>query len=420
MSMSRVLVIGINYKPEQTGIAVHTTALAEGLAGRGWDVTVLTGIPHYPAWRPGPIPPLMPDYPVQVLRRSHFVPPRQSLPLRAWFEASWVASCLPLVLQRRPVDVILGVTPNLGGGVLAAVGARRLGVPFVVMFQDLLGRAARQTRIRHARWVSGAVEAAELGLARRAAGVAVIAEGFRCYLTERGVSSQRIHCVRNPVRTQRSRKSREQARQQVGWPNDEFIVLHSGNMGIKQGLENVLRAARLCDPNARIRFLLQGDGSQRARLEELARDLGVPNVTFLPLASTEDLPDMLAAADILLLNQLGEVRDMSLPTKLAGYLAAGVPVVAAVASDSETGREVERSGAGVLVEPDKPEALLQAVLDLASDEDRRRKLGAAGTAFADRELQPQGTLDQMEWLLERALVGGRAGADAGRTAKPLV
>jgi glycosyltransferase involved in cell wall biosynthesis len=99
---------------------------------------------------------------------------------------------------------------------------------------------------------------------------------------------------------------------------------------------------------------------------------------------------------------------MSLPSKLAGYFAAGVPVVAAVAADSEAGREVETSGAGVLVEPDKPEALLRATLDLAGDDERRRRIGAAGTAFADRELQPDATLDQMECLLESALAGGRA------------
>lgn len=400
--MPSVLIIGINYAPERTGIAVHTTGLAEGLAARGWDVTVLTGVPHYPFWRPLPIPDAS-NGPVRVIRRRHFIPSKQSLAARAAFEASWVASCLPTVLKRQRADVILGITPNLGGGLLAAIGAERMRVPYVLMFQDLLGQAARQSRVKHGISAASRLESLEVFLAHRAASVAVIADGFGSYLADRGVPAERICRVHNPVRIQPPQRPRDETRRDLGWKTDEFVVLYSGNMGLKQGLDNVLAAAQLADSTERIRFVLQGDGSERARLERQAKDLRIPNVTFLPLSSLEELPDVLAAADLLLLNQHREVRDMSLPSKLAGYFSVGLPVVAAVADDSEAGREIATSGGGVVVEPDRPEALLQTARDLVRNSGRRRTLGAAGRAFAAAALQPETTLCQMESLLEMSL-----------------
>lgn len=189
---------------------------------------------------------------------------------------------------------------------------------------------------------------------------------------------------------------------------EEFIVLHSGNMGFKQGLENVIRAAARARADDRVRFVLQGDGNQRASLENFALRLNVPNVTFTPLVQADELPDVLAAADLLLVNQRREVRDMSLPAKLTSYLAAGRPVIAAVASDSETGREVAASGGGVLVEPDRPEALMSVIRHLAAQPCWRDALGAAGQAFASSELRPEATVDRIEQLLEISLNGGAA------------
>lgn len=403
MKRPRLLITGINYAPEQTGIAVQTTGLAEGLAERGWEVTVLTGIPHYPAWRPGPVPPPTLADPVRVIRRTHFVPRRQSLGLRAAYECSWVASSVPTLIKRCEADVILGITPSLGGAACAALGAARSRVPYALLFQDLMGRAARQSRFKHAGSVAASVEAAELFLARHAAGVGVIAEGFRSYLVARGVSANRIHLVRNPVRLRDPSREREEVRERLGWLDDDFVVLHAGNMGLKQGLENVVRAAKEASPEERIRFVLQGDGNQRSYLERLAADLDVRNLTFSPLVPADELPDVLAAADVLLLNQRRDVRDMSLPGKLTSYFAIGRPVVAAVAVDSEAGREIMASRGGIVIDPEQPEVLLGTVRELATQPRLRSQLGSDGRAFAERNLRPEATLHQIETLLNSAL-----------------
>src|SRR4051794_1963303 len=138
---SRIVVFGINYWPEEIGIAPYTTGLAEHLAAAGWDTTVVTGLPHYPSWtvpaefrgkhsserRNG----------VEIVRNWHHVPARQTAIKRGSYEITYTLSGLRQLRIPRP-DVAVGIVPSLGGGVLTALAARRWGIPSAVVVQDLM------------------------------------------------------------------------------------------------------------------------------------------------------------------------------------------------------------------------------------------------------------------------------------------
>jgi glycosyltransferase involved in cell wall biosynthesis len=399
----RLLVFGINYAPERISTGLNTTGLSRGLAALGWDVTVVTGYPHYPEWRRQPAPQESTIDAVRVLRRWHYVPARQSVLKRGAFELSWFSSALPTILPRRPVDVVLGVVPNLSAAPLAAAAAARYNAPLALLFQDLNGRAAVQTAIAGADRFARVIRRFETGLARRAEGIAVVAEGFRPYFLDAGVRPERITRIRNPHRLPPATEAREAVRARLGWREGECIVLHTGNMGFKQGLETVVHAAAQTGPDPSLRFVLQGDGSRRAELEGLARRLGVTSLAFLPLASDADFPNIVRAADVLLLNQRGSVRNMSMPGKLGTYFAAGLPVVAAVAKDDETALEVARSGGGVVVEADNPTALLAAIVTLRRDPGRAAALGAAGQAYATCHLSEASFVEGILGFLQAAI-----------------
>jgi len=152
-------------------------------------------------------------------------------------------------------------------------------------------------------------------------------------------------------------------------------------MGLKQGLEQVLEAARISAMSEPlIRFVLLGDGNQRAQLQRAAT--GLANVQFLPSQSDDDYAAALAAADVLLLCQRASVADMSLPSKLTSYCAAGRPIVAAVLGDGATYREIQRTGAALAVPAGDPEALLDAITCLRDDPAESARLGAAGASYA--------------------------------------
>ncbi|MFN8079275.1 MAG: glycosyltransferase [Kineosporiaceae bacterium] len=146
-----ILVVGINYSPEPTGIAPYTTGVAEELARHADEVTVLTGVPHYPSWSVAREhrtfrheEPHEPGTP-RVIRLRHYVPSRQSAIRRALYEWTfllhvlWAARRLP----HRP-DLIVSATPALGGAVAAARIARRFDIPLITIAQDLMAKAAGQ------------------------------------------------------------------------------------------------------------------------------------------------------------------------------------------------------------------------------------------------------------------------------------
>jgi colanic acid biosynthesis glycosyl transferase WcaI len=398
-----LLVFGINYEPEPTGIALSTTWLTESLTKRGWDVTVVTGMPHYPSWRRQSAPRRSYNGEVLVLRHVHYVPGRQSALRRAAYELSWTVTAAQSLVARRRPDLVLGIVPSLGGGVLARLASIRYHVPYALLFQDLLGRAAEQSGVPGAGRVAGVVKRIETSIGGRAERVGVVAEAFRDYFLEAGVPRWRIHRVRNPVRLGAPTEPREAVRARLGWTDEEFIVMHTGSMGYKQGLETVIEAADLARDDEQLRFVFQGDGNQKDALQNMTRKRRLVNVSFLPLAPQDDFPNILRAADASLLNQRGTVRNMSLPSKLGAYFAAGLPVVAAVAADDEVATEIASAGAGVVVEPDSPEALLNVIRSLRRDREEVRRLGAASVAYAERSFGLNSVLDSVEALLKSSL-----------------
>jgi colanic acid biosynthesis glycosyl transferase WcaI len=385
----RILVVAINYAPEHTGTAPYTSQACEYMQRQGGEVLVLAGVPHYPQWsvaepyrrrlridevrREG----------VHVRRLRHTVPARQSAVKRATYEATFGLHVLTQRLPWTP-DVVLAVVPSLLGAMAAARIAHRTGARLAVWVQDLMGPAAAQSGIAGGERVAKLTGQMEGHVLRQADVVVVLNDNFRRYAEQAGVDSDRIVVRPNWTHVEPPRGNRAAIRSRLGWGED-VVILHSGNMGLKQGLENVVEAAKLASTAApQLRFVLMGEGSQHQDLLRLAEK--VPTLQFLPAASTEEFPDFLAAADLLLVNERASAVNMSLPSKLTSYFRAGVPVVAAVPPDGGTAAEIARSGAGVVVPPEDCQALVEAVVALAADGDLRQALRRAARSYAHNKL----------------------------------
>ena len=400
MTKRQLLIFGINYAPEPTGIALNTTGLAEGLVRRGWGVTMVSGIPHYPSWTPGTAPRKESRNGVHIERYPHYVPPRQTALRRGLYEASWMASASRTLVRRRSVDVVLGVSPSLGGAALASLAGVRYGAPLCLLVQDLVGKAAVQSGMPGGSAVAGGVGLVERRIARSASAIVVVANGFTDYFTAAGIPAAKIHWIGNPARLRPATRDRTETRQRLGWSADDFVVLHTGSMGLKQDLDVVLVAADTLRGSQSVRFVLQGDGSQRGRLVVEARRRGLDNVQFLPLVPDDEYANVLTAADLLLLNQKATVSNMSMPAKLGTYFAAGRPVLAAVATADETAREIARSGGGVVIEPGNAAGLAEAITALRARPAEREVMGAAGRRFAQSHLRDESTVSAFETVLD--------------------
>jgi glycosyltransferase involved in cell wall biosynthesis len=411
----RITILGVNYRPELTGIAPYTADLAEGLTRRGHYVNVVTGFPHYPEWFPDPryggseITEMING--VTVTRLRHFVPPHMTVPQRSRLELSfgWKAMVSPAVSASRDSDVVICVSPALLASALAMgrLRAFRGGPPLGVWVQDLYSRGVVETGVmdgRSARMVSRL----ESQILRAADGVVVIHDRFAAHLRDSlNVPRERVTVIPNwsHMSSNRALFTREQARELLGWRQDAVVALHAGNMGLKQGLENVVAAARLADAHdSPVEFVLLGDGNQRTHLEGLGKD--VRALRFLRPLPDEHFSAALYAADALLVNESPGISEMAVPSKLTSYFGSGRPVVAATHSNSVTHGELKRSGAGLQVPPGSPEHLLSAVVRLGADRELSDHLGNAGLAHLGRELGREAALDRFECWLGK-MVGGQ-------------
>jgi len=397
----RILITSAYYWPEAAGNAPYVTGLTEYLVARGHDVVVVTGFPHYPEWRStarGRLAAQESHAGAEVRRRWHYVPKAQSARTRGVYELSLCASGLTAVPKRRP-DIVLGIVPTLSGAVLARAASALYRRPYALLFQDLLGPAAWQSGIDGGTRIASIVERMELWLVRRAAGVIVIADGFGRYFEARGVPHERIHRVRNWAQNSHDPQPVEETRRRLGWGDDDFVCLHAGNMGRKQGLQNVLEAAATLR-DAKVRIVLAGDGNERIRLEEEARQRMLANLSFLPLQPPGEYEAMLCAADLLIVNQRASVGEMSLASKLTSYFIAGRPVIGAVADASETAQELRSAGAGILIAPDDPTALAEAILHLMTEPGLAATYAENGRRYAQEHLSPESVLAEYEVLLE--------------------
>lgn len=401
-----VALLGLNFPPEQTGISPYTGALASGLADAGYRVGVVTAHPHYPDWK------IREGYGrwqsreiaggVHVRRVRHYIPRRPSRLRRALSEITF--GLRVATTRWGSPDVVVAVSPALFATAIAAARWKivRSDAPFIVWVQDLytlgLAETAQGKGLAHC-----ALRAIEGWVLRHASHVVVIHERFADRVHhDFNVPRDHISVVRNWTHHKPLDDVDVVAtRHRYGWQDDEIIVLHAGNIGIKQYLENVIEAARLADKlRAPVRFILLGNGSEAERLRLSAR--GIDRVEFFDSLPEDAFDAALRAADVLLVNEKPGVAEMAVPSKLTTYFSTGRPVLAATDPAGITASEIVASGAGVVVPPGDPRALLQGTLDLVADPSHASELGAKGPQYRDAVLSEQAALHSFSTLLEAA------------------
>lgn len=397
----RLTIIGINYAPEATGIAPYTTGAAVGLAEHGHQISVITGYPHYPQWE------LAPGYSgwrdletidgIPVLRLRHPIP-HGSVAGRSVMEVVFGLRAL-LTGWRKP-DVVLAVTPALLSTALVVAKARMQRRQVVVWVQDIYSLSASQTGL--ASRIAGLVSRVESWTVRHATRVVVIHDRFAHFLTTSlGADPARIDVVRNWTHLTQDTLNRDpDVRARHGWASDETIVLHAGNMGTKQNLENVVRASQLAaSQHSKVRFVLLGDGHRRKDLEALGSN---PNLQFIDPLPDSEFAETLASADVLLVNELPGMTEMSVPSKLTSYFHIGLPVLAAVDPGSVTADEISQAQAGLRVDADDPTALLRAAETLAADPSAAHTFGANGRRYRESVLSADFSIRGLDAALTAA------------------
>ena len=367
----KILLYGINYSPEMTGIGKYSGEMARWLAAQGHDVRVITAPPYYPDWK------VWRDFSswrydirreddIRVMRCPLYVPAKPSSLKRILHLISFsLSSSVALLFQLRwKPELVILVVPTLFCAPQALLLGRLCGAKSVLHIQDYEVDALFGLCLTKGNSLQRFAFAVERAILRAFDRVSTISSGMLKRARQKGVKESSLRFFPNWSETARfSDVGRSpELLSRLGIDPAKRVLLYSGNIGEKQGLEIVVEAAERLQSRNDLFFLIVGEGAGKARLEELAARRGVKNLMFAPLQPYEELPALLASADCHLVIQKRGVADAVLPSKLTNILAVGGNAL--ITADPETSLGLlctEHTGIATLVEPESLEALISGI-----------------------------------------------------------
>lgn len=405
----KIVLYALNFAPEPIGIGKYVGEMAQWLMEHGHEVRVVTAPPYYPSWR------RMPGYRkhwysyeerrgVKIWRAPLYVPAKPRGLNRIVHLVSFAITSFPLLLRQVlwAPDVIWVVEPPLFCTPGALIVAKLFGARSWLHIQDYEVSAGFELGLLKGKLMRDVVLAAESWIMRQFDRVSSIsAQMLESAAVKTGIP-ERLCMFPNWVDTQQivPRAGPNRYRKELGIGDDHLVVLYSGNMGAKQGLEVMASAAKLLHGYPKLVFVFCGAGACKVDLVRACE--GLSNVRFTDLQPTERLGEWLGMADIHLLPQRLNTGDLVLPSKLTGMLASGRPVVATAMADTDLGRIVVNCG--LITEPQSAEALARAITHLAEHPDLRISLGNAARQFAVANLGRDAVLRAFEMEVSQ-LVG---------------
>lgn len=407
----RILYISQYFPPEIGATQNRALEMALGLRSAGHEVTMLTEFPCHPL---GVIPV---RYRGKVFERSRLqgievirtwvrASPSSDFRSRLIFYSSFaVMSVLAGLLKARGrFDLLYATSPPLPVGGAGLLLSLLLRLPIVFEVRDLWPECAVTLGELRNRAAIAAATGLENLCYRRAARIVVTAREMVDALQLRGVSERKISIVFNGSNTKSFRPdpaARLRLRRELGLGNS-FVVLYAGLHGLAQDLERLLETAEsLREEIPEIRFLFVGDGPRKSRLERLAEDRGLSNVTFLRAQPVQFMPAFFNAADVTVASLKGPHLRGTVPSKIFDSMACGVPVI--VTAGGEAKQVVEGSAAGLATPPGDVQSLRTAILKLLADPDLRAAMGRAGRATAEKRFSRQAQALRLSRLLEATL-----------------
>ncbi len=370
----KILIYGINYAPELTGIGKYSGEMAAFFAAAGDEVEVITAPPYYPQWK------IKEGYErgfhtesldgVTVHRCPLYVPSEVTGLRRILHEFSFVLSSLRYWIPRyfRSYDQIICVSPPFHLGFPALVHKWLRGTNVLYHIQDLQVDAARDLGIIRQQWLLRLLEHAEAWLLRRVSTVSTISEGMLRKIARKGIASDNIVLFPNWVDAELVHPVSREDSARSAWniPHKEKLVLYAGNLGEKQGLENILELADRMRDIPSVKFLIIGEGGAKARLVEESQKRQLPNLSFKSLQPLSKLAATLAAADVHLVLQKKAAADLVMPSKLTNILAVGGHALITAEQGTTLYDQVIKNHLGTLVVPEDVDALETGLREILS------------------------------------------------------
>jgi len=400
----KVLIYGINYTPELTGIGKYTGEMGAWLAKNGNEVDVITAMPYYPQWEKasaykGNIWFTENIGGAKVKRCPLYVPKNVTGATRMIHEFSFLlsSSLYWIAALFKSYEIIITPYPPLIIGFWPFI--YKIFHPkatWVFHIQDLQVDAARELGLIKNQRLLSVLTKLELFWLKKADRISSISAGMKARILAKGVAEEKYTMLPNWAETEIVKPiSRELSlRRELGISDDKKVVLYSGNLGEKQGVDMIIDAAKAFNDNTGVLFVIAGEGASKVRLQEYAHQKNVSNVLFLPLQPYSKLTSFLAIADIHLVLQKKSAADLVLPSKFMSILSAGGVAVVTAEKDTSLYEMIHEHQLAHICEPDNVLAFI-GLLETSLNQNNSA-VSIRARAFAEANLSIDAILKQFQ------------------------
>ncbi len=416
----KILYVSQYFPPEMGAPAARASELAQHWARAGHNVSVLTGFPNHPT---GVVPP---EWRSRLRRLTHHekivgmdvyrtwlwpLPNRKAHERMRNYASFCVSAALRGLTIPRP-DVIIASSPQLLVGLSGWWLSFARQVPFVFEVRDLwpesltaVGVGDENSLLHHA------LAAVAKFLYQRSDRIVVVTPAFKPHLMQHWrVPAEKIAVVENGVETDLFTPAPSAAnnalRRELGVEGKfKFIVCYIGTMGMAHGLETLLDAAhQLQQQNSTAQFLLVGEGAEKERIKTLAQSRGLTNLRFLDQQPREKIPAFISASDAcLVLLKKTDVFKTVIPTKMLEFMSCARPVILGV--DGQARQIVEEASAGLYIEPENSQELVNAINRLSANRDLGEAFGKKGREYILQHFSRDRTAEKYIQALKSLLEG---------------
>lgn len=387
--LQRWLVLTQYYPPETGAPQIRLRCFVRELRRNGKHVVVNTAMPNYPIGK------IFKGYrgriyckqyidSVEIRRVWAYAATGKSAFARLLNYCSFAINVLPIVLLSRKPDVVFVEAQPLPLGIVALLMKRIRGVPYIYNVPDLQVDVARELGfLRHAALLRLA-ERLETLLLKNSMSVSTVTDNFVRHFEQRGITRSRITFLPNGADTDFLRPRQANSELIETWGiQQKLAVVYLGTHAYYHGLDTLVDAAELLKSDPRIRIVMIGNGPERQRIRELAASKHLANIVFGE-ASYEKTAEVYSVtyAAVATLRNIPVAEGMRL-SKIFPALSCGVPVI--YSGKGEAAQLLTTHQCGVVVPPEDPLALAEAIQRLASSPLLRNKLGANGRRYVEHE-----------------------------------
>lgn len=391
MSKKILLILG-NYFPEPTGIGKYNGEMVDWLSSHGYSCTVITTFPYYPQWQ------VQSEYisrslwykkeirtisesasPICIIRVPHYVPKHPSGIKRilsdfTFFFSSYIV--LLIYLFKKKHNYVMTVAPPFQVGLLAIIYKKIKGASFLYHIQDLQIDAARDLNMIKSRIALKLLFLLEEFILKNANKVSTISIGMLKKVRDK--CGKKITLCPNWVDVKKffPVMEKENLKSMFGFKKTDFIVLYSGAIGEKQGLESILYAAKNLQHLQSIKFVICGSGPYKEKLELLKQQLGLNNLIFFPLQPLENFNNFLNLANVHLVLQKTNASDLVMPSKLTTILAVGGLAIVTAPPNTSLYNIISDNNLGLAIEPENQVALETTIKNCMTDTNKRISINA--------------------------------------------